>query len=85
MVIKVRGPLEQEYPLMRRGQVVYTYLHLAANKELTEGMLRSGCKGVAYGTLADSGVAVPSTCMRASAHSGAWRTRSGWNTPMWQR
>ena len=59
MIIKVKEPLESEYLLMRDGQIVYTYLHLAANRELTEAMLRSGCKGVAYETLKDRAGALP--------------------------
>ena len=35
IVVKVKEPLEPEFPLMRSGQVVFTYLHLAANRELT--------------------------------------------------
>lgn len=54
MIIKVKEPLPAEYGLLRRDQIVYTYLHLAANQALTEAMLASGCKGVAYETIEDS-------------------------------
>ena len=53
MLIKVKEPLEAEYKLIRNGQIVYTYLHLAANKPLTDALLASGCKGVAYETITD--------------------------------
>ncbi|MBE0600527.1 MAG: alanine dehydrogenase, partial [Firmicutes bacterium] len=53
MIIKVKEPLEAEYPLMRDGQILYTYLHLAANRPLTEAMMQSGCIGVAYETIED--------------------------------
>jgi len=53
MLIKVKEPLEPEYTLMRKDQIVYTYLHLAAEKALTMAMLKSGCKGVAYETIED--------------------------------
>ncbi len=53
MIIKVKEPLEAEYTLMRDGQILYTYLHLAANRPLTEAMLKSGCIGVAYETVED--------------------------------
>lgn len=51
MIIKVKEPLEAEYPLLRENQIVYTYLHLAAAEPLTLAMLASKCKGVAYETL----------------------------------
>ena len=53
LLIKVKEPLEEEYPRMRAGQVLYTYLHLAANRPLTDALLKSGVKGVAYETLRD--------------------------------
>ena len=39
MIVKVKEPLEQEYSLMHKGQILYTYLHLAADKKLTEAVL----------------------------------------------
>jgi alanine dehydrogenase len=42
-----------EYDLFRRDQILYTYLHLAANRELTEAMLKKEIKGVAYETIED--------------------------------
>jgi alanine dehydrogenase len=54
MVIKVKEPLAQEYPLMHNGQILFTYLHLAADRVLTEAVLRSGCTGVAYETIEDA-------------------------------
>lgn len=59
MVIKVKEPLEPEYAFMRKGQILYTYLHLAANTPLTEAMLLSGIKGVAYETLTDKNGGLP--------------------------
>ncbi|MBN1777016.1 MAG: alanine dehydrogenase [Clostridiales bacterium] len=59
MIVKVKEPLEAEYPLMREGQILYTYLHLAANKPLTEAMLQSGCIGIAYETIEDAGGGLP--------------------------
>jgi alanine dehydrogenase len=53
MIVKVKEPLEAEYSLMREGQILYTYLHLAANRKLTEAMMQSGCIGVAYETIED--------------------------------
>jgi alanine dehydrogenase len=51
MLIKVKEPQEQEFPLMREGQILYTYLHLAAEEELTKQMLARNVKGVAYETV----------------------------------
>ena len=53
LLIKVKEPLESEFPMMRKDQILYTYLHLAANEELTMAMLKSSCKGVAYETIQD--------------------------------
>jgi alanine dehydrogenase len=51
MILKVKEPLEAEFPLLRRGQILFTYLHLAASKSLTEALLKSGVTGVAYETI----------------------------------
>jgi alanine dehydrogenase len=51
MIVKVKEPLESEFPLLRRGQILFTYLHLAASKTLTEALLKSGVTGVAYETI----------------------------------
>ena len=51
MVVKVKEPLEVEFQLMRKGQILFTYLHLAASKSLTEALLKSGVTAVAYETI----------------------------------
>jgi alanine dehydrogenase len=51
MIVKVKEPLEAEFPLLRTGQILFTYLHLAASKTLTEALLKSGVTGVAYETI----------------------------------
>ena len=51
MVVKVKEPLKAEWGLLRKGQILFTYLHLAASKELTEALLKSGVTGVAYETI----------------------------------
>lgn len=51
MIVKVKEPLQAEFPLLRRGQILFTYLHLAASKSLTEALLKSGVTGVAYETI----------------------------------
>src|SRR4051794_19380763 len=51
MIVKVKEPLKAEWGLLRRGQILFTYLHLAASKQLTEALLKSGVTGVAYETI----------------------------------
>ena len=51
MIVKVKEPLEAEYGLLRKGQILFTYLHLAAGRPLTEALLASGVTGVAYETI----------------------------------
>jgi alanine dehydrogenase len=51
MIVKVKEPLQAEFPLLRKGQILLTYLHLAASKSLTEALLKSGVTGIAYETI----------------------------------
>jgi alanine dehydrogenase len=51
MIVKVKEPLAAEFPLLRKGQILFTYLHLAASKPLTDALLKSGVTGVAYETI----------------------------------
>ncbi len=51
LIVKVKEPQPHEYPLLRRGQILFTYLHLAASKPLTEALLRSGVTALAYETI----------------------------------
>jgi alanine dehydrogenase len=51
MIVKVKEPLPAEYPLIRKGQLLFTYFHFAASRELTEAMLKSGASCFAYETL----------------------------------
>ena len=53
MIMKVKEPQKQEIPLMREGQVMFTYFHFAASRELTLGVRDSGAVAVAYETLVD--------------------------------
>ncbi len=47
MIVKVKEPLPAEYGLLRKGQILFTYLHLAASRPLTEALLETGVTGVA--------------------------------------
>jgi alanine dehydrogenase len=48
MVIKVKEPLAAEYPFLRKDLLLFTYLHLAASRELTARLIESGCTAIAY-------------------------------------
>ncbi len=54
LIVKVKEPQPQEWPLLRKDHVVFTYLHLAASKPLTEALLASGCTAIAYETTEDA-------------------------------
>jgi len=51
MVIKIKEPIESEYPYLREGLILFTYLHLAANRPLTERLLESKTTAIAYETI----------------------------------
>lgn len=51
LVVKVKEPLPSEYHLLRKGQILFTYLHLAATRPLTETLMRSGVTAIAYETV----------------------------------
>ena len=51
LIVKVKEPQPSEYPLLRPGQILFTYLHLAASRTLTDGLMKSGVTGLAYETI----------------------------------
>jgi alanine dehydrogenase len=51
LVLKVKEPLPEEYPRLREGQILFTYLHLAASENLTRALMESGATCVAYETV----------------------------------
>ena len=55
MIMKVKEPLPAEYPLMRKGQILYTYLHLAASKECTDALIKAENIAIAYETVEVNG------------------------------
>ncbi len=59
MVMKVKEPLPVEYPMIREGQIVFTYFHFAASEELTMAIKDSGCIAIAYETVETVGGALP--------------------------
>jgi alanine dehydrogenase len=59
LVVKVKELQPSEYPLVRRGQMLFAYLHLAPEPELLDALLRSGVAGIAYETVTDDGDGLP--------------------------
>ena len=59
MVVKVKEPLESEYGYLREDLLLFTYLHLAADRPLTEALIKSGTTAVAYETVTDSRGTLP--------------------------
>jgi alanine dehydrogenase len=53
MIVKVKEPIEPEYPRMRARQLLFTYLHLAPDRELTNQLLKRKVTGIAYETITD--------------------------------
>jgi alanine dehydrogenase len=53
MIVKVKEPIEPEYPRMREAQLLFTYLHLAPDRKLTEQLLKRKVTGIAYETITD--------------------------------
>ena len=59
MIVKVKEPIAREYPRMREGQLLFTYLHLAPDNQLTEELLNRKVTGVAYETITDKRGTLP--------------------------
>ena len=51
LIVKVKEPIAVEYPKMRRGQILFTYLHLAASRECTDAIIKSGITAIAFETV----------------------------------
>ena len=77
MIVKIKAPLPQEYPFLKEGQIVFTYFHFAADRRLTEAMLKKKIIAFAYETLQSENGELP--CLtpmsevagRMSVHEGA--------------
>lgn len=59
MIIKVKEPIEPEYALIRKDQLVYTYFHFASDRPLTEAMIQSGAVCLAYETVEEADHSLP--------------------------
>ena len=86
MIVKVKEPIEPEYPLVRKGQVVFTYFHFACEEELTHAMLKSGAICIAYETVERDDHSLPllipmsEVAGRMAAQNGAYylqKTKGG--------
>ncbi|MGN9845006.1 alanine dehydrogenase [Nonomuraea sp. H19] len=59
LIMKVKEPMPEEYHRLRKGQVLFTYLHLAASRDCTQALLDSGCTAIAYETVQTPDGALP--------------------------
>ncbi len=59
MIVKVKEPQAEEFPLIREGQILFTYLHLAPDPKQTQALVKSGCIAVAYETVTDDRGGLP--------------------------
>lgn len=59
LIVKVKEPMEAEWPLMRKKQIIFTYFHFAASENLTRAVMKSGATAVAYETIRDSSGHLP--------------------------
>ncbi|EIC91517.1 L-alanine dehydrogenase [Candidatus Aquiluna sp. IMCC13023] len=79
LLCKVKEPIAMEYPLMRKGQVLFTYLHLAASRECTDALIDSGTTAIAYETVQLANRSLPllqpmsEVAGRLSAQIGAYQ------------
>lgn len=84
MVIKVKEPLSSEFQFMRPGQILYTYLHLAAEKKLTVELMERRVTGIAYETIQELDGSLPllrpmsEVAGRMSVQVGAFYLQSSW-------
>ncbi len=76
MIVKVKEPLPEEYELLREGQILYTYLHLAADERLTKALLERKIVGIAYETIQPADGSLP-LLAPMSAVAGRMATQIG--------
>ncbi|OFZ54545.1 MAG: alanine dehydrogenase, partial [Bdellovibrionales bacterium RIFOXYC1_FULL_54_43] len=76
MIVKVKEPLPEEYPLLREGQILYTYLHLAADERLAKALMERKIVGIAYETIQTHDGALP-LLAPMSAVAGRMATQIG--------
>ncbi len=76
MIVKVKEPLPEEYPLLRENQILYTYLHLAADERLTKALMERKIVGIAYETIQPADGSLP-ILAPMSAVAGRMATQIG--------
>lgn len=76
MIVKVKEPLPEEYPLLRESQILYTYLHLAADERLTKALMERKIIGIAYETIQPADGSLP-LLAPMSAVAGRMATQIG--------
>ncbi len=76
LIVKVKEPIAPEYPLVRKGQVLFTYFHFACEQELTEAMLKSGAVCIAYETVEKKDHSLP-LLIPMSEVAGRMATQNG--------
>jgi alanine dehydrogenase len=59
LIVKVKEPMQSEWPMMKSGQIVFTYFHFAADVRLTEAVMKSGITAIAYETIKDKNGTLP--------------------------
>ena len=88
LIVKVKEPLQPEYDYLQKGQLLFTYLHLAADRRLTEQLLESGVTAIAYETVQSSSHTLPLLVLldefarlgRATTLAAAFSYVAGWNS-----
>ncbi len=76
LIVKVKEPLPEEYPLLRENQILYTYLHLAADERLTKALMERKIIGIAYETIQPADGSLP-LLAPMSAVAGRMATQIG--------
>lgn len=75
LLLKVKEPVAEEYHRLRKGQTLFTYLHLAASRECTDALLGSGTTAIAYETVETANRALPLLAPMSEV-AGGWPRRS---------
>lgn len=79
LLLKVKEPVAEEYHRLRKGQTLFTYLHLAASRACTDALLDSGTTAIAYETVETANRALPLLAPMSEV-AGGWRRRSARTT-----
>ena len=74
MIVKVKEPLAAEYSLIKSGQILFTYFHFAASKELTEAMMKTHAVCIAYETVELADGSLPLLVPMSEEGFGNWRS-----------